>query len=275
METDAFFCQLFKQMPQTIFELLGFPPERARAYRFDSIEVKKSFRIDGLFLPRKASLPLVFVEVQFRKSPTFYANLFAKVFCYLEENDPGQEWLAVAVFASRRVEPGEAGPYQDLLRSRRVRRIYLDSHPMPADPPVGLGILQLVTAPADQARELVVSLLHKANTEFADTEMALKAVELVEELLVRRFPKLSREEIRAMFELEDLRKTRVWQEAREEGEEQGLQQGLQRGLQQGQLLTKKELVRKWLAKGMPVKEIAGLLEVSAQEVRRLAKDGTH
>ena len=67
METDSFFCQLFKQMPQTLFELLGLPAERARAYRFDSVEVKKSFRIDGLFLPRKASLPLYFVEVQFRR----------------------------------------------------------------------------------------------------------------------------------------------------------------------------------------------------------------
>jgi len=36
METDSFFCQLLKQMPQTFFELLGLPPERARAYRFDS-----------------------------------------------------------------------------------------------------------------------------------------------------------------------------------------------------------------------------------------------
>jgi len=43
METDSFFCQLFKQMPQTLFELLGLPAERARAYRFDSVEVTKVF----------------------------------------------------------------------------------------------------------------------------------------------------------------------------------------------------------------------------------------
>ena len=40
-----------------------------------------------------------------------------------------------------------------------------------------------------------------------------------------------------MFQLEDLRKTRVWQEALEEG------------LEHGRTLEKKRLVRKWLAKG--------------------------
>ena len=73
METDSFFCQLLKQLPQTLFELLGLPAKQARGYRFDSVEVKKSFRIDGLFLPRRASMPLYFVEVQFRSLATFYA----------------------------------------------------------------------------------------------------------------------------------------------------------------------------------------------------------
>jgi len=49
METDLFFYQLLKQLPETLFQLLGLPAEKARAYRFDSVEVKKSFRIDGCF----------------------------------------------------------------------------------------------------------------------------------------------------------------------------------------------------------------------------------
>jgi predicted transposase/invertase (TIGR01784 family) len=258
METDSFFWKLLKQLPQTLFELLGLPPKRARRYRFDSVEVKKSFRIDGLYLPSKAGLPLYFVEVQFRRSPALYANLFAKVFCYLEENDPAQEWLAVAVFPSRSLEPTHLGPYEDLLQSRRVRRIYLDKHPMPADPPLGLGILQLLSAPVQEARSLVARLLHRTQEEFADTELGVKAVQLVEELLVRRFPKLDREEICAMFQLEDLRKTRVWQEAREEGRQERAE----------------ELVHKWLAKGMTIKEIAALLGTTVQEVRRLSKNGS-
>ena len=38
METDSFFCQLLKQLPQTLFELLGLPAKQARGYRFDSVE---------------------------------------------------------------------------------------------------------------------------------------------------------------------------------------------------------------------------------------------
>jgi predicted transposase/invertase (TIGR01784 family) len=261
METDSFFWKLLKQLPQTLFELLDLPAQQARRYRFDSVEVKKSFRIDGLFVPSHAGLPLYFVEVQFRRSPAFYANLFAKVFCYLEENDPAQQWVAVAVFPSRGMEPKELGPYEDLLQSKRVRRIYLDKHRMPANPPLGLGILQLLSAQVQQLREMVGRLLRRAQQEFAGAEAGTKTIQLVEEFLVRRFAQLSREEIRAMFQLEDLRKTRVWRDAHEEGRNEGREEG------------REELVQKWLAKGMAVKEIAALLDTSVQEVRRLSKNG--
>ena len=105
METDSFFYQLLKQLPETLFALLGQPLECAADYRFDSLEVKKSYRIDGLYVPAKKGLPGIFVEVQFRRPRAFYANLFAKVFSYLEANDPDQEWIAVAIFPKRAAEP--------------------------------------------------------------------------------------------------------------------------------------------------------------------------
>jgi predicted transposase/invertase (TIGR01784 family) len=149
METDSFFCRLFKQLPQTLFELLELPAKRARAYRFDSVELKKALRIDGLFVPRRTTLPLYFVEVQFQRMPTFYANLFAKVFCYLEENEPKQEWVAVAIFPSRHEEPKPIGPYEDLLKGDRVKRVYLDELAASrTPPPVSVGIIQLLTVPA-------------------------------------------------------------------------------------------------------------------------------
>src|SRR5688572_5994036 len=115
MKTDAFFYQLFKQLPQTVFELIHQPAELAAHYQFDSVEVKKSLRIDGLLRPNSTALPLYVVEVQFQAVPTFYANLFAKVFCYLGENVPSQDWLAVAIFATRSMEPKELLPYEVLV----------------------------------------------------------------------------------------------------------------------------------------------------------------
>jgi predicted transposase YdaD len=101
MRTDTYFYRLFKQLPETYFELIGLPSELARRYRFDSVELKKSYRVDGVLIPTTPSMPVYFAEVQFQPLKTFYANLFAKVFSYLEENDPGQEWFALALFANR------------------------------------------------------------------------------------------------------------------------------------------------------------------------------
>ena len=72
-----------------------------------------------------------------------------------------------------------------------------------------------------------------------------------------------------MFQLEDLRKTRVWQEAEEEGRLKGHTEGHAEGREQ----EREELVRKCVAKGMPVKDIAELLDTSVHEVRRLSKNG--
>lgn len=259
METDSFFCQLLKQLPQTLFELLGLPPERAAAYRFDSVELKKSLRIDGLFVPTESSLPLYFVEVQFQRSAKFYANLFAKVFCYLEENDPGKDWTAVALFESRRMEPTQLGPYDALLNSRHVVRIYLDEYQTPADPPLGLGVLQLVAAPEADMKHLVRRLVDKAEHEVADSDLSQKVIELVEGLLLRRFTQLNREEIRVMFELHDLKESKVWQEAHQTGREEG------------RVAERQEMVRNCLADGMSLKEIARLMRIPLKEVRRLAK----
>ena len=88
METDAFFYQLLKRLPETFFALVGPPLTRVADYRFEALEVKKSYRLDGLSVPTKSSLEVYFVEVQFRRVKRFYANLSAKVFSYLEANDP-------------------------------------------------------------------------------------------------------------------------------------------------------------------------------------------
>ena len=66
-----------------------------------------------------------------------------------------------------------------------------------------------------------------------------------------------------MFQLADIRKTAVWQEAREEG--------IEKGIEKGKTLAKQEMVHSCLAKRMSVKAIADLQEIPVKEVRRLAK----
>jgi predicted transposase/invertase (TIGR01784 family) len=85
----------------------------------------------------------------------------------------------------------------------------------------------------------------------------------MEELLLRRFTELDREEVRKMFGLQDIRKSRVWQQAHETG----IEKGIEKGKTQNQL----DVVRNCLTNGMSAKEIAGILKVSLAQVRRLIK----
>ena len=50
------------------------------------------------------------------------------------------------------------------------------------------SVEQLVTAPVDKAKDLVARLVRKAKHEIADAELGAKVLQLVEELLMRRFP---------------------------------------------------------------------------------------
>jgi hypothetical protein len=52
METDSFFYQLLKQLPETLFALLGEPLTRVADYRFDALEVNWGTRSKSRLRPR-------------------------------------------------------------------------------------------------------------------------------------------------------------------------------------------------------------------------------
>ena len=106
MITDPLFYRLFATSPETFFLLLGMSSESAAAmaarYQFEAIEFKEtSHRTDGVFRPKEPGLPLYFVEVQFYRLPSVYADLLVKAYTYLKQNDPGQEFRGVVLFATR------------------------------------------------------------------------------------------------------------------------------------------------------------------------------
>ena len=156
MITDPLFYRLFETCPETLFLLLGMPcgtaADMAARYGYTALEFKEtSHRVDGVFLPHEAGLPLYFLEVQFYRSPAVYAGLLAKVYTYLKQHDPGRPFRGVVLFADRSLEPKEVEPYQPLLDTGLIRRFYLDEMPAVADAPLGLSILYLIREPAAQA----------------------------------------------------------------------------------------------------------------------------
>ena len=180
------------------------------------------------------------------------------MFSYLEANDPNQDWRALALFVSRKVEPKAQPGYQVLLDSHHVHRVYLDELPASLEATPGIKILRLVTAPREATRKIVSDLVEQSRQD-SDCERGSAIVQLVEELLMRRFTEMNREEIRRMFQLHDLKESKVWQEAEQVGKERERER------------RDRDLVKRLQAKGTSLKEIAELLEIPLAEVRRIAR----
>jgi predicted transposase YdaD len=149
MITDPLFYRLFKSNPETFFLVLGMDAAAAQAeaarYEYDALELREtSHRVDGVFRPKEPGLPLYFLEVQFYRLASVFADLLVKAYTYLKQNDPTQELRGVILFASRELEPKELAPYQALLDAGLIRRYYLDEMPEQENPPLGLSILYLI-----------------------------------------------------------------------------------------------------------------------------------
>ncbi|MDB9434359.1 DUF2887 domain-containing protein [Microcystis aeruginosa] len=166
--------------------------------------------------------------------------------------------MAVALFASRDI--GNNFPYQ--LRgfeiTGQIRRIYLDELIDSPDPSLGLGIIQLIVATPQLAQQRGKPLLEKAIAEIDDLVFQQKVIELIERTLAYKFTNLSRTELEAMFGLDDLRQTRLYQEAKEEGREEGREE------------AKTEAITGLLALGLSIEQIATALQLEPTKVQETA-----
>lgn len=266
MITDPLFYRLFETSPETFFLLLGLTAEAARdmaaRYQYQAIEFKETaHRVDGVFLPKEAGLPLYFLEVQFYPLPSVFADLLVKVYTYLKQHDPGQEYCGVVLFASRSLEPADLRPYQPLLEAGLIRRFYLDEMPELANAPLGLSILYLIQQTESQAPGAARDLVTRARSEIADAALRADLVELIETVMIYKLAHLSREEIQTMLQVDDIRQTRVYQEAKEEGREEGREEGQQK--------ERALVIQKMAAKKMTAQEIAALLEVDLEFVQQV------
>jgi predicted transposase/invertase (TIGR01784 family) len=218
MHTDTIFYQIFLTFHTLLFELLGEPPENAEGYKFTSVEVKeKAFRFDGIFMPDSGEKPIYFVEVQFQPKPEFYWEFITEINIYLNQYKPQQDWQAVALFAKRSLDVEVLTNYQqELVNSGRIKRIYLDEIPSGS---IGMGLIELIVSKENQAPELVKNLMQRTKTEISNDSEREGIIELLETVLLSKFSQLTRQEIEAMFLVNDIKQTRVYQEAKQEGRE--------------------------------------------------------
>jgi predicted transposase/invertase (TIGR01784 family) len=268
MITDPIFYRLFETSPETFFLLLGMSADlaadTAARYEYKALEFKEtSHRVDGVFLPREAGLPLYFLEVQFYHLPSVFAGLLAKVYTYLKQHDPGQSYCGVVLFANRSLEPKELKPYQPLLDAGMIRRFYLEEMPELANAPLGLSILYLIRQTESQAPVTARGLVARARTEIGDAALRANLIELIETVIIYKLAWLSREEIETMLQIHDIRESRVYQEAKEEGLKEGMEKGIEKGIEKGVAIVRLAAEKKSIA------EIAAILEVDVDLVRQM------
>jgi predicted transposase/invertase (TIGR01784 family) len=258
VKTDSIFYRLFKEFPSIFFELIENLPEKTTNYKFSSIEIKQtSFRIDGVFLPIKDNQnPIYFVEVQFQDDSEIYSRLFSEIFLYLRQNKSKNPWRGVVIFPSRSLDTGDINNYDEYFTSGRVRRIYLAELGNLESLPVGIAIIKLVIEAQETAITSARELIARTQQQINDQLKQRKLLELIETILVYKFPTMSRKEIENMFGLSDLKQTRVYQEGRQEGKQEGKQE------------EKLKIIPLLFRLGLSIEQIAQELDLSVEEVRQ-------
>jgi predicted transposase/invertase (TIGR01784 family) len=233
LKTDSIFYKIFQTAPGLFFELIGLSKQLGQSYEFCSVELKQTaFRIDGVFLPRHDAYEQTvwFVEVQFQKDVEFYYRFFAELFLFLRQNPQTVGWQAVVIYPDHSTEPEQIHLFRTLLDSSQVQRVYLDDFEASSGDSLGIGLMQLILAESDQAFELAKRLMPISSVEEQSNLENRGIIDLIETIMVYKFPQLSREAIERMFGLSELKQTRVYQEALQEGETKIILRQLERRL---------------------------------------------
>jgi predicted transposase/invertase (TIGR01784 family) len=275
VQTDKIFYSIFQAFPSIFFEIIGDTTVNTNAYEFFSVELKDTaFRIDGVFIPISESTdqPLYFVEVQFQLDSTFYRRFFAEIFLYLRQNESVNFWRAVVIYPQRSLDPEDQLPYQLLLNSLQVQRIYLDELGT-VDNSLQVAIVKLIIEREETAVDRGRELILQARQQLADEITRKQIVELIETILLYKFTRLSREELAQMLGIDDeFKKSRMYQSIKqdglEEGREEGKQEGRQEGLEEGKLQAKLESVPRLLALGLSVEQVAVALDLTVEQVQQ-------
>ncbi|MEM9273648.1 MAG: Rpn family recombination-promoting nuclease/putative transposase [Cyanobacteria bacterium P01_F01_bin.143] len=266
MKTDTLFYQLFQEFPWIFFQLIEKSEIDITAYEFIAPEIKqRAFRLDGLFDTKEqcSELPLYFVEVQFYEEADFYDRLFPSIFLYFSQYKPiNPEWFAIVIFNRESNDVEIPTRYREIAE-QRLQRIYLDELSEQEPLEIGIGILKLIVESKRKSGELAKNLIKRTKQDFKNSINQKQIQELIETIIIYKFPKLSYEEIERMLNLEEIKQTRVYQE----GKEEGIEQGIERGIEQHKL-TMIPLLQEL---GLSIEQIAQKLEISENIVQENIK----
>ena len=235
MKTDKLYYRIFLSQPELLAELLpGLPPDCQFEYSAPVVK-ETEFRLDGLLTPISddPQVPVIFVEAQMQRDPDFYRRFFAEVYLYQAQYKLERPWRGLLILYSPHQDLGDASQFAD-FGVGKVKRLYLADLITQTQLSPTLSLLQLLVLPETETAEAAQRLLNQ--TQRQDNDSFPKMLDLVEAILINKFPHLSMEEILAMLDLKaaDIKQTRFYQEVYQEGQTEGYKTGQAAGYQTGE-----------------------------------------
>ncbi len=243
MKTDALFYELFKIDPQSLFRLVHLSV--VGEYAFESLAVKTTEkRMDGFLKRIDQPGPHVFLEIQGYKDEKIYWRLFREIFSYYEQTETNVPFIAIVLFLEPLYDPG-ACPVACVPPHQLIRANLLECLKTIEDRASVLTVLKPLAL--HQQAELY-DVVEQWKDELESLPMSPRTVEtlleLLEYVILQRFPKMSSKELRAMLRLIPLEETVAGQELIQEGKQLGLREGKQLGLQEGNLsLLSRQIIK--------------------------------
>ncbi len=150
-------------------------------------------------------------------------------------------------------------PYEPLLNSPWVTRLYLNNLGDEETPRLSVRILQLLVAQKKQIRQQVQNLVKQVEQEITSQGNREQVLDLIETIVLYKLPQISRQELGEMFSVENLKKTRFAQEMKQEGREEGREE------------MKRQLINRLAARAMSPDDIAEILELDPAVVQQILK----
>ncbi|MEL6462779.1 MAG: Rpn family recombination-promoting nuclease/putative transposase [Cyanobacteria bacterium J06621_15] len=256
MTADPLFYEIFKEIPELFFELIGQPEKDPSVYKFSAPEIKqRGFRLDGLLLTPEnhPSEPIYFLEAHSYKDDNFYNQLAAEIILYLTQyQPPNEEWYAIVIYDAKSSEGNFPGYLNFLLP--HLRRFYLDELSKTSETSLSVGVMRLIVENKSQEKtgEFARQLMSQARQELTDATLEEKVLEFIKAVVIDKFSSLSMEEIETMLNLDSLKKSKVYQE----------------GVEEGILKNKLETIPKLIRLGLSIEQIAEFLELDVETVRK-------
>jgi predicted transposase/invertase (TIGR01784 family) len=144
-----------------------------------------------------------------------------------------------------------------MLALPNITRIYLNELSPVETASLPIKLLRLIIEPENTASDLARELARQAEVEIPNAAVKKSLIELLETIIVYKLPQKSREEIAAMFELSDLKKTRFYQDVFAEGQAEAKQREKASILRMANLGLAPEQIATFL--DLPVAEVAATI----------------